>query len=196
MEQQLPVATIAVATQDGPVHVVIHRENNEKEKQFVKEISKYLSGFQIFLGIVSIFCRIGIIIDYCNYSYPSPSSDRCITTDERTYCGYIYTGEKGIYCGIVFISAGIIGLEANSKSTISNIIAFLLASILACLFAAAQFIIGYLNAFLVTQWSSPNPILILVFLLLANTAVVEGIAAILSCFLCCVACLLQWCRRL
>ena len=39
----------AVGTQDGPVHVVIHRENNEQETQYVKKISKHLSGFQIFL---------------------------------------------------------------------------------------------------------------------------------------------------
>ena len=53
MEQQLPAAD--VATQGGPVYIVINREDNKQEKQFAKKTSKNLAIFQIVLGAVSIF---------------------------------------------------------------------------------------------------------------------------------------------
>ena len=140
---------------------------------------------QIFLGMVSIFFQIGIIVDDFNYSNPSSSYDRCISTVKGTYhCGYINTGE-GIYCGISCIITGILGLAANRKSTACNISVFLVVSIVACLFAATQFIVDYVNVVLVVNWTSPHLLLGLVFLLLASTAVAEGTAAILSFALCC-----------
>merc|ERR1712038_815254 len=180
MEQQLPVAD--VATQGGPVYIVINREDNKQEKQFAKKTSKILAIIQIVLGAVSIFCQIGIIIERHvenNEYYNQNRSDYW-----RYYSHHIITGE-GIYCGIFFIIAGILGVVASRKSTTCNISAFLVLSIIASLFAATQFIFSVINTIMVIH---ADLTLTLVFLVLALTALTEGVVAIVCSALCCGAC--------
>merc|ERR1712038_31652 len=162
MEQQLPVAD--VATQGGPVYIVIDREDNKQEKQFAKKTSKILAIIQIVLGAVSIFCQIGIIIERHvenNEYYNQNRSDYW-----RYYSHHIITGE-GIYCGIFFIIAGILGVVASRKSTTCNISAFLVLSIIASLFAATQYIFSVINTIMVFH---ADLILTLVYIVLAITA--------------------------
>merc|ERR1712038_102290 len=180
MEQQLPVAD--VATQGGPVYIVIDREDNKQEKQFAKKTSKILAIIQIVLGAVSIFCQIGIIIERHvenNEYYNQNRSDYW-----RYYSHHIITGE-GVYCGISFIIAGILGVVASRKSTTCNISAFLVLSIIASLFAATQFIFSVINTSLVFH---ADLILTLVYIVLTISALAEGVVAIVCSALCCGAC--------
>merc|ERR1719229_238292 len=102
----------------------------------------------------------------------------------RYYSRHVITGE-GIYCGIFFLIAGILGVVAGRKSTTCNISAFLVLSIIASLFAATQFIFSVINTILVFH---ADLTLTLVFLVLALTALTEGVVAIVCSALCCGAC--------
>jgi len=179
MEQQLPAAD--VPTQGGPVYIVINREDNKQEKQFAKKTSKNLAILQMVLGAVSIFCQIGIIIERHveNDEYYNQNSYY-----RRYYSYHIITGE-GIYCGIFFIIAGILGVVASRKSTTCNISAFLVLSIIASLFAATQFIFSVINTIIVFH---ADLILTLVYIVLAISALAAGVVAIVCSALCCGAC--------
>ena len=149
----------------GSVQIVVNEDGGRNpEKQFAKRPVMILSAMQIILGIISIICEICLIV--------------------KNEVPYFYRYQRieglGIYCGIIFVLAGILGIVASLRPTNGKITAFTALCIIASLLAATQFLRSAI-LLLSPHHASIN------LGIMAAVALAEGIIAIVCSALCCTA---------
>jgi len=167
----------------GPV-VYVRVDKKVKTGSFAKETVKNLSIAQISLGAASFLCQILIIIVSTTYSH-------------NFFDNLAGVGE-GLYCGVFYVIAGVLGLTASRKPSRCNITAFMILCIIAAVFSFIHTVVSSINLHgIITadRWSwsdndgssgrGGNQVLLVAMIL---SSLAEGTIAVICSALCCRAC--------